>query len=270
MRRKPSSVSAVSWDPETGTVDRAALAAAKPDIVINLAGEPIAQRWTTARKRRIRDSRVHGTKALAEALATLPVKPSVFLSGSAIGYYGSHRGDAMLDEDSAPGADFLAQTAADWERAATPASHAGIRVVVMRTGLVLGRRGGVLARMLPPFRLGLGGRLGDGTQWMSWIAMEDIVAAIRFLANAPAMRGAVNLTAPEPTRNAEFTRTLARVLHRPAILPVPAFVLEAVFGTMADNTILASQRVSPKKLVGAGFEFRHPRLEEALRFELTR
>jgi uncharacterized protein len=269
--RKPgASDHGVTWDPEAGRIDREGLARARPDAVINLAGEPIAQRWTASRRRRIRDSRVNGTGVLSEALALLPAKPSVFLSGSAIGYYGAHRGDDLLDENSAPGSDFLAALARDWERATQPASAAGIRVVLARTGLVIGTGGGVLDRMLLPFRLGIGGRLGAGKQWMSWIAMDDIVRAMQFLLDTTTMRGPVNLVAPAPERNVDFTRTLARVLNRPAFIPVPTVALELLFGTMADNTILASQRVVPKRLADAGFEFRHPRLEEALRFELKR
>jgi uncharacterized protein (TIGR01777 family) len=266
----PAVAGTVSWDPESGRVDREALARARPDAVVNLAGEPIAQRWTSRRRLRIRESRVRGTAALAEALAVLSEKPSVFVSGSAIGYYGAHRGDDLLDEGSAPGADFLAQTARDWESATQPAATAGIRVVTSRTGLVVGKDGGVLAPMMLPFRLGIGGRMGGGQQWMSWIALDDMVRALRFLVDTPSLRGPVNLVAPEPVRNVDFTKVLARVLRRPAVLPVPVFALELLFGTMADNTILASQRVSPKKLAGTGFVFRHPRLEEALRFELTR
>jgi uncharacterized protein len=266
----PAVSDSVRWDPEAGYIDRGALAKLQPEVVVNLAGESIAKRWTATRRRRIRESRVVGTTVLAEALAALPSKPSVFLSGSAMGYYGAHRGDELLEEHSAPGPDFLAQTARDWERATEAASQAGIRVVLSRTGIVLGKGGGALAQMLLPFRLGVGGRLGSGRQWMSWIALDDVVRALRFLADTPALRGPVNLVAPDPVRNAEFTKVLARVLGRPGVLPVPAFALELLFGTMADHTILASQRLSAKKLAGAGFEFRHPRLEEALRFELRR
>ena len=260
----------VHWTPEAGRIDRDALARARPDVVITLAGEPIAQRWTRRTRERIRDSRVNGTTALAAALADLAALPSVFVSGSAIGYYGAHRGDELLDEDSAPGSDFLARTAQEWEGATAAAAAAGIRVVTLRTGIVLGRAGGALARLLPPFRWGVGGRIGSGRQWMSWISLEDTVRAIRFAMETSAVRGAVNLVAPEPVRNAEFTGTLARVLRRPAFLPVPAAALKLVFGSMATNTILADQRGAPKRLAGAGFEFRHPRLEDALRFELTR
>jgi len=269
-RQLPGATDVVGWDPEAGDIDREALTLARPDIVVNLAGENIAQRWTSRHRRKIRDSRVKGTTALAQAIAALPEQPKVLVSGSAMGYYGAQRGDERLDEESAPGPDFLARTALEWEQATGAASAAGIRVVLSRTGLVLGSAGGALKRMLPPFRIGLGGRLGSGRQWMSWIALDDAVRALRFLIDAPTIRGPVNLVAPEPTRNEVFTTTLARVLGRPAVLPVPAVALELLFGTMADNTILASQRADPKRLAGAGFEFRHPRLEDALRFELTR
>jgi uncharacterized protein len=274
LARGQSATSAVSdrvtWDPDVGHIDREQLERLCPDVVINLAGAPIAQRWTARRRRSIRESRVRGTTVLSQALAALPKKPDVLVSGSAIGYYGAHRGDEPLDEESVSGSDFLAETARDWERATEPAASAGIRVVRVRTGLVVGKSGGVLARMLLPFRLGLGGRLGNGRQWMSWIALEDMVRALRFVASTPSVTGAVNCAAPEPVRNAEFCAVLARVLKRPAMLPVPAFALRLLFGSMADNTILASQRVMPKRLAGAGFEFRHPRLEDALRFELRR
>jgi uncharacterized protein (TIGR01777 family) len=260
----------VRWDPEAGQIDREAVARARPDVVINLAGEPIDQRWTNRRRQQIRDSRVNGTTALSQALAALPEKPKVFVSGSAMGYYGAARGDELLDEDSAPGSDFLARTAREWELATAAASEAGIRVALSRTGLVLGPTGGALRRMLTPFKLGIGGRLGSGRQWMSWIALDDMVRALRFLVDAPGLRGPFNVAAPEPARNAEFAKTLARVLGRPAFMPVPSSALELSFGTMADNTVLASQRLTPKRLAGAGFEFRHPRLEDALRFELTR
>jgi uncharacterized protein (TIGR01777 family) len=258
----------VPWDPGRGVVDVERLTRAQPDVVINLAGEPIAQRWSGDRKRRIRDSRVNGTRALAAAVASVSRRPSAFVSGSAIGYYGAHRGDEVLDEDSAPGTDYLARTACEWEAATAPAADAGIRVVTPRTGIVLGAHGGALAKMLPPFRLGVGGRIGSGRQWMSWISLTDMVAALRFASDSSALRGPANFVAPEPARNSDFTTTLARVLHRPALFPVPELALRIAFGEMATNTILASQLVVPKKLTGAGFQFRHPTLEAALRFEL--
>jgi uncharacterized protein (TIGR01777 family) len=262
----------VSWDPEKGQIDYEALAriAGGPEVVINLAGEPIAQRWTTQRRRRIRDSRVNGTRVLADAISRLSFKPRVFVSGSAIGYYGAQRNDEILDENSASGSDFLAQTARDWERATESAAKAGVRVVTPRTGVVLGRDGGALKRMLLPFQLGIGGRIGSGRQWMSWIALDDVVRALRFVVEAPNINGPVNLVAPEPVRNVDFAKVLGRVLGRPALVPLPSIALQVMFGSMAQNTILASQRVIPKRLAGTGFEFQHPRLEEALHFELRR
>ena len=260
----------VRWNAERGEIDTAALERLAPAVVINLAGEPIAQRWTSGRLRRIRDSRVNGTRALAAALGRCSRRPDVFVSGSAIGYYGTDRGDELLTEESAPGADYLASVSTRWEGAVTEAVDAGIRVVTIRTGVVCGRRGGALAKMLPAFRAGVGGPLGDGRQWMSWISLADTVRAIRFLAETPGATGAFNVVGPEPVRNADFSRTLGRVLHRPAIVPVPAFALVALFGEMARATVLASQRAVPEKLAGAGFEFRHPRLKEALEAELRR
>jgi uncharacterized protein (TIGR01777 family) len=251
-------------------VDRAQLEAVAPDAIVNLAGETLAQRWTEERKRRIRDSRVRGTRALAEAVAALPRKPEVFVGGSAVGFYGAHRGDEVLVEESAPGADFLARTASEWEKSTAPASDAGVRVALSRTGLVIGADGGVIAPMLLPFRLGLGGPIASGQQWMSWIALSDMVRAIRFLIDTAAMHGPVNLVAPHPVRNAEFVKALGRALKRPAFLPLPRIAVEILFGEMGENTLLASQRVEPKRLAGAGFEFRHPRLDDALRSELRR
>ena len=268
LTRRRAAESDVSWDPEAGVIDTQSLARVRPDIVINLAGAPIAQRWSGDRKRRIRDSRVNGTRALASALASLSQKPSALVSGSAIGFYGADRGDEVLDEARSAGSDYLAETARAWEDATAAASDAGIRVVTSRTGIVLGADGGALAKMLPPFKAGVGGRIGSGRQWMSWISLTDMVAALRVSADSAPLSGPVNLVAPEPARNADFCKTLARVLHRPALIPVPEIALHIAFGEMAQATILASQRVVPKKLAGAGFQFRHPRLEDALRFEL--
>ena len=270
VRGEASGEGRVAWDPEAGHVDRDAIARCAPDLVINLAGAPIAQRWTDDRRRRIRDSRVRGTRALAEAIAGSLKRPAALINASAIGYYGAHCGDQWLDESSPSSDDFLARVASEWEQATEPASQAGIRVVTLRTGLVLSRHGGVLARLLPPFQMGVGGRLGDGRQWMSWIALEDYLGALAFTISKGTISGAVNMVAPEPVRNDEFTEILARVLARPAVLPVPRAGLMLLFGEMADNTILASQRVMPKKLAGAGFGFRRPRLEDALRAILRR
>jgi uncharacterized protein (TIGR01777 family) len=270
--RRSIGAETVAWDPDAGSIDNAALARIQPrlDAVVNLAGAPIAERWTSARRRAIRESRLNATTTLVSAIAALPVRPAVLVSGSAVGYYGADRGDEMLDEDSASGTDYLAEVAREWERATSPAGEAGIRVVTIRTGIVLGEDGGALARMLLPFRLGVGGRIGSGRQWMSWISLEDAVRAIRHAIDESSVSGAMNLVAPEPVRNREFARTLGRVLARPSFFPVPAHALELIFGDMARATILASQRVVPKKLAGAGFEFRHPRLEAALRSEIRR
>lgn len=264
VRRPAHGPDEVSWDPAKGTIDAAGLEGV--DAVVHLAGAEIAVRWTDRRKSLIRDSRVGGTRLLAGALAKLDRPPHVLVSGSAIGYYGN-RGDERLTEQSQPGSDFLADTAVEWEAATGPAAGAGIRVVLNRTGLVIGP-GGLLERMLPPFRLGLGGKLGSGDQWMSWISLHDLVAAIRFAIDDAELRGPVNAVAPEPVTNAELTRTLARVLRRPAIFPVPPIALRAVFGEMADAMILASQRVAPERLLDSGFDFRHRRLEDALRATL--
>jgi hypothetical protein len=233
------------------------------DAVVHLAGEPVAQRWTPEAKRRIRLSRVAGTRRLVEALAALPRRPTVLICASAIGFYGA-RGEEILTEASPPGAGFLAEVCAGWEQAAAAAEALGLRVVRLRIGMVLGPDGGALARMLPPFKLGLGGRLGDGRQWMSWIHRDDLVELIRFAVEEPVLAGAVNAVAPAPVTNAEFTRRLAAALHRPALFPVPAVALRALFGEMA-SVVLDSQRVAPAAAQAAGFAFRYPELGSALR-----
>jgi uncharacterized protein (TIGR01777 family) len=256
----------VLWDPSHDLIDARALVGV--DAVVNLAGEPIARRWTAERKGALRESRVRGTTLLARAVTALPVKPRVFLSGSAVGYYGD-RGDAVLDETAGPGEGFLPRLTTDWEGATAPIGDAGVRVVLLRTGIVLSQTGGALAKLLPIFRLGGGGPLGSGTQWMSWITLDDHVRAMEHLLFAEGMRGAVNLTAPAPVRNADFAATLGRVLGRPAVLPVPAFALELLYGEMARATLLAGQRVMPAALASAGFQFEAPTLEGALRSVLT-
>ncbi len=237
------------------------------DAIVHLAGAPIAQRWTSSTKREIRDSRINGTSALARAVASLTHKPRVVISGSAIGYYGN-RGDEQLDERSAPGQDFLAQVCREWEAATQPMTDAGVRVAHIRTGIVLSRHGGALAKLLTPFQLGAGGPIGSGTQWMSWISLHDQVRAMRHIMNTDAITGAVNLTAPEAVRNVDFAHALGRALHRPSIVPVPAFALELLFGEMARATILAGQRVAPGVLLQSGFAFDDPTLERALVREL--
>jgi uncharacterized protein (TIGR01777 family) len=268
VRGTPRAAGDIAWDPAGGALDPAALEGI--DVIVNLAGEPIAQRWNAPVRDRIRRSRVDGTMLLARTIGAMAAPPRLFLSGSAVGVYGD-RGDEVLDEASAPGTDWLAQVARDWEGAAMDAQSARTRVVTLRTGVVLSPRGGALARLLPPFRLGLGGPLGDGRQWMSWIALTDLVEAILFLihGDAEAVRGAVNLVAPEPVRNHDFTRTMGRVLHRPALIPVPKVALRAAFKGMADATLLASQRAIPRRLNEAGYRFRFPDLEPALRHELA-
>ena len=232
------------------------------DAVVHLAGEPVAQRWTQAARRRILESRVHGTRALVAAMAHLEHKPEVLVSASAVGYYGS-RGGEILTESSPPSGDFLGKVAAAWESEASEAGRLGVRVVTLRIGVVLGPSGGALARMLLPFRLGLGGRLGSGRQWMSWIHLEDLIALILFAVRTPRLSGPVNAVAPYPVTNAEFTRALAGALHRAAIFPVPPFALKLLFGEMAE-ILLGGQRVLPEAAQHAGFQFRYVDLAPAL------
>jgi uncharacterized protein len=257
----------ILWEPAGGRLDRRALDGV--DAFVHLAGEPIAQRWSGAAKRRIRDSRVRGTTLLATAIASLEPPPRVLVSGSAMGVYGD-RGDEELDEASPPGRDFLAEVAIEWEAATEPAARVGVRVVKTRTGLVLNPRGGALARLLLPFRFGVGGRIGSGRQWVSWIGLHDTVGAIMYALSNDTLSGPVNLGAPNPVTNAELATTLARVLRRPAILPVPATALRLVFGEMGEATLLASQRMRPRRLLESGFVFDYPTLEAALRYELGR
>ena len=252
----------VPWNPEAGTLDPAALAGC--DAIIHLAGAPVAQRWTASHKRDIRESRVQGTALLAKAVAGMAVKPRVVLSGSAIGYYGD-RGDELLDERSAPGTGFLADVGKAWEAAADPIAQAGVRLVLLRTGIVLSPDGGALEKMLPPFRLGLGGPMGSGRQWMSWISLGDHLRAMEHALVTEGMAGAVNLVSPNPMTNASFATTLGRVLRRPALIPLPAVALELMFGEMAEATILSGQRVAPHALTAAGFQCAEPTLEGALR-----
>jgi uncharacterized protein (TIGR01777 family) len=234
------------------------------DAVVHLAGERIAAgRWTAAKKQRIEESRVRGTSRLAEQLARSDQKPAVFICASAIGYYGL-RGDEILDESSAPGAGFLPEVCKRWEAAVQPAADAGIRTVRIRTGVVLSTQGGALEKMLPPFKMGGGGILGSGRQYMSWISLADEVQAIRFLIDNQSLSGAVNLVGPRPVTNREFTKTLGQMLHRPTVLPLPAFAARILFGEMADELLLGSTRVIPKKLIDAGYEFCHPDLQSAL------
>jgi len=264
VRRPPRGAGEVEWNPE-GRTDAAALEGV--DAVVNLAGENVGERWTAERKRRIRESRVEGTRRLAEALAGLSARPKVLVNASGVGIYGD-RGDERLDEMSSHGDDFLARVVRDWEAAAEPARDAGVRVVLLRLGVVLSARGGALATMLPPFRLGAGGTMGSGRQWMSWIALDDVVDLILKSLTDEALAGPVNAVAGSVT-NAEFTRTLGRVLGRPTLMTVPTFALKLAFGEMAGGTILISQRVEQRRLMQLGYSFRHPELEGALRAALA-
>jgi uncharacterized protein (TIGR01777 family) len=258
VRPSASEKDGIRWDPEAQTIDANALEGV--DAVVHLAGESIASgRWNDAKKRRLVESRVRGTELIARTLASLERKPSVWVSASAVGYYGD-RGDAWLDEDSTPGDDFLAELALRWEACTKPAELAGIRVVHARLGIVLDPSGGALEKMLLPFRLGVGGRIGDGKQFMSWISRRDAVRALEAAIDDPALRGPVNLTAPEPVTNAELTRLLGRALGRPALLPVPAFAARLAFGEMADVALLSGARVRPKRLLESGFHFDDPDL----------
>ncbi len=251
----------IRWEPPTGSIDLAAMEGA--DAVVNLAGASVAGgRWTAARKDMLRRSRVDATRHLVAGLAQLKEKPRVLVSASAIGYYGD-RGDEILTETSAPRNDFLAQLCRDWEAEAAKAEHEGIRTVMLRFGIILAPHGGALQKMLRPFRLGVGGRLGNGLQWMSWITLEDVVALIRYALEKDSARGPVNAVTANAVTNAEFTSILAGVLRRPALFPAPRFALRLALGEMAD-ALLASQRVMPEKLNRIGYAFRHPQLKEAL------
>lgn len=260
VRANPTAPDQLSWNP---TEPLAPESVSGFDAVIHLAGESIAARWTEAKKRRIIDSRVPATQRLAETLAKASQPPGVFICASAIGYYGD-RGDEILSEDSPSGEGFAAELCRQWEAAAQSVTNAGIRHVQIRAGIVLSASGGALAKMLPPFRMGLGGNVGNGRQWMSWIDLRDVVGAIQHLLTAESIRGPVNMVSPNPVPNAEFTKTLASALHRPAIFPMPAFAARLAFGQMADELLLASQRVEPSKLVSNGYKFRRPDLRSAL------
>ena len=257
----------VEWSPDEQRIETGKLR--DFDAVVHLAGEPVFGRWSTAKKRRIRDSRVQGTGLLCESLAELPDKrrPKTFVCASAIGYYGD-RGDEWLTEASLPGEGFLAAVCRDWEAACEPARQAGIRVVNIRIGLVLTPKGGLLKLLLPLVKAGLGGRVGDGRQWMSWIVLDDLVDVLHAAVRNDSFAGPINATAPHPVTNAEFTRTLGRVLRRPTCFPAPRFGVKALLGEAADETALASNRVRPARLEELGHDFRFDELEPALRFLL--
>jgi len=258
----------VFWDPGRGVLDPASLRGV--EAAVHLAGENIAAgRWTEAKKNSIRESRTRGTRLVAEALARLSPPPRVLVSASAVGYYGS-RGSEVLTERSVPGRGFLAEVCRDWEAASAPASAAGIRTVTLRFGVVLSPDGGMLAKVLVPFRLGLGGRVGNGEQFMSWIEIGDLARVIEHALETHSLSGAVNAVSPHPATNREFTETLGRVLSRPTVFPVPALGARLAFGEMAEEMLLASTRVEPERLLDSGFVFRYPTLESALRHLLMR
>jgi hypothetical protein len=263
VRSRPAAgANEIAWDPARGTIDATRLEGV--DAVVNLAGETIAAwPWSTARKARIRESRLQATTLLARTLAGLTRRPRVLVSASAVGYYGD-RGAMPLDETSPAGTGFLADTCVEWEAAAEPAVRAGIRVVYPRIGMVLSREGGALAPLLLPFRFGLGGPIGSGRQYMSWIALDDLTGAIAHAISTDALQGAVNAVAPRPVTNAEFTRALGRAVRRPVILPFPAFAARLVLGEMADELLLSSARALPARLLATGFAFRHPEIDSAL------
>jgi uncharacterized protein (TIGR01777 family) len=260
VRREPHTDREVSWDPQGGTIDEVRLAGV--EALVHLAGFGLGARWTTARRRLILDSRVLGTHLIAATAARLSPRPAALVCASAIGLYGE-RGDDILTEAAPRGDGFLAEVVEAWEAAAEPARAAGIRVVSLRQGLVLSRDGGALARLLTPFRLGLGGPIGGGRQWWSWVTMEDVVRAYRHAIEQP-VAGPLNVTAPEPTRNREFVQALGRALHRPSIAPFPALAVRAALGEMGEELLLTSQRVVPAALLAGGFEFRLATLEAAL------
>ena len=260
----------VAWNPERGELGGAGVG---PDAVVNLAGASVADgRWTAQRKALLRSSRIDTTRALVNALAKMNARPSVLVSASAIGYYGN-RGEEMLTEESNAGTDFLAGLAREWEAEALKAEVLGIRVVLARFGIILAREGGALPKMMLPFRFGAGGKLGSGKQWMSWVTLEDVVGILRFAieggssrgaVNATQVRGAINIVSPQPIQNAEFTKILAKAMHRPALFPAPAFALRLVLGEMADALLLSSQRAAPQGLETHGYRFLHSELPAAL------
>ncbi len=259
---------AILWDPESNLPP--ALSDQEIDAVIHLAGENIAaRRWTPEQKARIRESRVAGTRLLCESLTRLSNPPKTLVSASAIGYYGN-RGDEILREETPAGSGFLAQVCREWEEAAAPAAEKGIRTVILRNSMVLSAEGGALARMLPVFRKGLGGRIGSGRQYMSWIALDDAIGAIQHCLANTELSGPVILASPHPVRNSEFIETLGRILKRPTLLRMPAFATRLAFGEMADEVLLASQRADPARLKASGYPFRFPELQSALEHLLTR
>jgi len=267
VRKEPNAdANEINWEPASSEIEQNDLEGL--DAVVHLAGENIAGgRWTSQRKSLIRDSRVQGTRLLSETLAKLKKPPKVLVSASAIGFYGD-RGDEVLDEESNPGSNFLAQVCKEWEGACEAAGRKDIRVVNLRFGVILSASGGALAKMLLPFKMGVGGVVGSGSQYMSWITIDDAVGAIQHALLTESLHGAVNVVAPTPVTNREFTKTLGRVLKRPTLFPMPAFAARLAFGEMADELLLASARVEPAKLISSNFQFQFPELEDGLRHVL--
>jgi len=262
LSRSQTEADTIRWDPSAGTIDGDLEGT---EAVVHLAGESIAEgRWNPQKKRRILDSRVQGTRLLAESIAALPAPPKVMVSTSAVGYYGD-RGDEVLTEESAPGTDFLAGVCQEWEAAAEPARRAGIRVVYPRLGIVLSPEGGALGTTLPIFKLGGGGKIGSGRQWWSWVTLDDVVGSIVHALTDESVEGPVNVGSPNPMTNAEYTKVLGKVLGRPTVLPLPAPAARIMLGEVADALLLASQRMQPAKLKTTGYTFRYPQLEGALR-----
>jgi hypothetical protein len=267
LSRSRSGANTIRWDPSAGTIDGDLEGT---DAVVHLAGESIAQgRWNSDKKRRILDSRVQGTRLLAEKISALATPPKVMVSMSAVGYYGD-RGDEVLTEESAPGADFLTRVCREWEAAAEPARRAGIRVVHPRLGIVLTPQGGALGTTLPIFKLGGGGKIGSGRQWWSWVALDDVVGSVLHALTDEGVEGPVNVGSPNPMTNAEYTKVLGKVLGRPTVLPLPAPAARIMLGEVADALLLASQRMRPARLQATGYAFRYPQLEGALRHLLGR
>jgi uncharacterized protein len=260
VRRPPASTQELEWDPQAGTIDAAGLAGTHG--AVHLSGATIGRRWTEARKAEILDSRVTSTRLLAETLAALDQRPSALVCAGGIGIYGD-RGDEILTEESELGSGFLADVGRAWESACEPARTTGIRVVNLRAGIVLSRKGGALGRLLIPFKLGLGGRVGSGKQWWSWVALDDVVAAIRFALEGD-VAGPVNLVSPNPVTNAQFTKALGNAVGRPTVFPFPSFAAKAMFGEMAEEALLTGQRALPARLIDAGFAFEYPEIDSAL------
>lgn len=268
-RGEPKDERHIKWNPDTGFSAEDLPRLEGLDTVIHLAGENISGlRWTEEKKKAIRDSRVFGTRSMIETFDKLKQKPKVFISGSAIGFYGD-RGNDEMNESSSAGKTFLSEISKEWEAESRRAEDMGIRTVLLRTGIVLSKDGGALATMMTPFKLGIGGVIGSGEQWMSWISLDDVVRIINFVLENEDFRGAINVTAPNPVTNKEFTKTLGSVLYRPTFLPLPEFAVHMVFGEMGDALLLDSTRVVPKRLLDAGFEFKYPNLKDALEHAVT-